>query len=111
MTPDGPARAPRSGRRLGLVRAGGSQPLRSSDPLVSDLEQGGTDLAGPGEAVVRHRQAQVAAQGGGLVLGADDAALLQDRDDLGAESAPLAGVADADVETVERAGLEPLLDL
>src|ERR1700742_2944813 len=64
-----------------------------------------------GVAVFRDLEAQVAAQGGGVVLGADEAALLEDRDDVLAEAAPLAGVGDADVEAVEGAGGEPLLDL
>ena len=77
-----------------------------------DAQLGGLFLrAGPGVAVFRDLEAQVAAQGGRLVLGADEAALLEDRDDLLAEAAPLAGMADAHVEAVEGAGGEPLLDL
>ena len=71
----------------------------------------GQPAAGPGVAVLGDGQAEVAAQGRRLVLVADDAALLQDRDDLFAEAAPLAGVGDVDVEAVEGARLEPLADL
>jgi hypothetical protein len=67
-------------------------------------------LTCPGVSVLGDGEAEVAAQGGGLVLGADDAAFGQDRDDLLAEAAPLAGVVDEDVEPVERTRLEPLLD-
>src|SRR5580658_3058366 len=79
--------------------------------LVSlDPQEGLVFCAGVRVAVLRDRQAEVAAQGGGLVLGAHDAALLQDRDDLLAEAAPLAGVVDEEAEPVERTAVEPLLD-
>src|SRR6202021_1104752 len=80
-------------------------------PWGRSRSHGGFPLVRSRVAVFRYREAQVAAEGGGLVLGTDDAALLEDRDHLLAEAAPLAGVADADVEAVEGAGLEPRLDL
>ena len=42
---------------------------------------------------------------------ADDAALLEDRDDLFAEAAPLGGIGDVVVDAVEGAGVEPAGDL
>src|ERR1700722_2220108 len=83
-------------------------------PIIPMNSTGMCDLpllvAGLGVAVVRNREAEVAAQRGGVVLRPDQAAVLEDRDDVLAEPLPLAGVVDEQAEPVEGAALEPLLD-
>src|SRR3984957_11783007 len=64
-------------------------------------------FTGLGVAVLRNREAQVAAEGGGVVLRADEAPVLQDRHDVLAEPLPLARVGDEEAEPVEGAGVEP----
>jgi hypothetical protein len=68
-------------------------------------------LAFPGVTVLRDGKAEVAAQRAGLVLGADQAALAQDRHHLAGEPAELRRVPDVDVVAVQCAALEPALHL
>src|ERR1700722_2693057 len=67
-------------------------------------------FTGLGVAVFRNRETQVAAEGGGVVLRADEAPVLEDRHDVLAEPLPLARVVDEEAEPVEGAGVEPLAD-
>src|ERR1700722_16812204 len=83
-------------------------------PIIPMNSTGMCDLpllvAGAGVAVLRDREAEVAPQGGGVVLGPDQAAVLEDRDDVLAEPAPLARVVDEQADPVEGAAVEPRLD-
>ena len=81
-----PVQAPAARRRALPARRG-----RPGSPAAPALRAGGRQLwgdgflvglAGRGVAVLRDREAEVAAQRAGLVLGADQAALAQDRHDL-----------------------------
>src|SRR5579859_2183350 len=78
--------------------------------LVLDFQEGFIRRPGPGVAVLRDREAEVAPQGRGVVLGPDQAAVLKDRDDVLPEPAPLARVVDEQADPVEGAAVKPRLD-
>src|SRR3984957_16546530 len=67
-------------------------------------------FTGLGVAVFRNREAQVAAEGGGVVFRADEAPVLQDRHDVLAEPLPLARVVDEEAEPGEATGVAPPAD-
>ena len=75
------------------------------------LRSGGIPLiSGCCAATGRDRQAQMAAERVRLIVLAEEAALLKDRDDFAYESVELTGVAQMDVEAVECAAFKPALD-